>query len=70
MSAYITPIKVALLVFPFLALAISMIFFVIQYRKYGRFILSRALVLYSFVFYLLCAYFLVILPLPSIEEVA
>ena len=26
MSAYITPIKVALLVFPFLALAISMIF--------------------------------------------
>lgn len=70
MSAYITPIKVALLVFPFLTLAISMIFFVIQYRKYGRFIFSRALVLYSFVFYLLCAYFLVILPLPSIEEVA
>jgi hypothetical protein len=46
MSAYITPIKVALLVFPFLALAISMIFFVIQYRKYGRCIFCRGMVLY------------------------
>jgi hypothetical protein len=55
MSAYITPIKVALLVFPFLALAISMIFFVIQYRKYGRFFFYRALVVYSFVFYFLFA---------------
>lgn len=70
MSAYLMPIKVALLLFPFLALAISSIFFVRQYRKFGRFIFSRAIVLYSFVFYLLCAYFLVILPLPSIEEVA
>jgi glycopeptide antibiotics resistance protein len=70
MSAYLMPIKVAVLLFPFLALAISSIFFVRQYRKYGRFILSRALILYSFVFYLLCAYFLVILPLPSIQEVA
>lgn len=70
MSAYIGPIKIALLLFPFLALGISAIFFVRQYRKYGRFIWSRAIILYSFVFYLLCAYFLVILPLPSIEEVA
>jgi glycopeptide antibiotics resistance protein len=69
-SAYIEPIKIAVLVFPFLALAISAIFFIIQYRRYGRFVVSRALILYSFIFYLLCAYFLVILPLPSIEEVA
>ncbi|WP_312541081.1 VanZ family protein [Enterococcus sp.] len=70
MSAYIEPIKIALLVFPFLALAISTIFFVRQYRRYGRFIWSRGIILYSFVFYLLCAYFLVILPLPAISEVA
>ena len=50
MSAYLMPIKVALLLFPFLALAISSIFFVRQYRKFGRFIFSRAIVLYSFVF--------------------
>ncbi|KAF1301486.1 VanZ family protein [Enterococcus saccharolyticus] len=70
MSAYIEPIKTAMLIFPFLALAISSIFFIIQYRRYGRFIFYRALILYSFIFYLLCAYLLVILPLPPISEVA
>lgn len=70
MSAYIEPIKTAIWVFPFLALFISSIFFVYQYRKYGTFIFTRALVLYSFVFYLLCTYFLVILPLPPVAEVA
>ncbi|WP_228760976.1 VanZ family protein, partial [Enterococcus mundtii] len=38
--------------------------------KYGSFVWTRAMILYSFVFYLLCAYFLVILPLPSRAEVA
>lgn len=70
MSSYIEPIRFALIVFPFLALAISLVFFIYEYRKYGTFILTRAIVLYSFVFYLLCAYFLVILPLPTKEAVA
>ena len=70
MSAYIEPLKTALLIFPFLALFISSFFFIYEYRKFGRFIFSRALIMYSFVFYLLCAYFLVILPLPPISEVA
>ncbi|THE15998.1 VanZ like protein RDD [Enterococcus hirae] len=70
MASYIEPIRFALLVFPFLALAISTVFFIYEYRRYGTFLLTRALVLYSFVFYLLCAYFLVILPLPPKETVA
>ena len=70
MSSYMEPIRFAIVVFPFLALAISTIFFVYEYRKYGTFIISRAVILYSFVFYLLCAYFLVILPLPPKEVVA
>lgn len=70
MSAYIQPIKTAMTIFPFLALAISGIFFIYEYRKYGRFLFFRGLVLYSFVFYLLCAYLLVILPLPPVSEVA
>ena len=70
MSEYIQPIKIAVTLFPFLAFAISFVFFIIQYRKYGRFHLFRAIILYSFVFYLLCAYFLVILPLPPVSEVA
>lgn len=70
MASYIEPIRFALIVFPFLALAISAIFFIYEYRKYGTFLLTRAVILYSFVFYLLCAYFLVILPLPTKEAVA
>ncbi|MTD38021.1 hypothetical protein GIX45_05110 [Erwinia sp. CPCC 100877] len=70
MSAYTVPLKTALLVFPFLAFASSFILVIREYRKYGTFLLWRAVVLYSFVFYLLCAYFLVILPLPPRSEVA
>lgn len=61
MASYIEPIRFALIVFPFLALAISSVFFIYEYRKYGTFLVTRAVILYSFVFYLLCAYFLVIL---------
>lgn len=70
MSAYAAPIKTALIVFPFLAFAISFILVIREYRKYGTFLFRRALILYSFIFYLLCAYFLVILPLPPRAEVA
>lgn len=70
MQAYLGPLKTAMLVFPFLALFISAFFFVHEYRKYGRFLVARGIIMYSFVFYLLCAYLLVILPLPPIAEVA
>ncbi|AFM71314.1 hypothetical protein EHR_12235 [Enterococcus hirae ATCC 9790] len=50
MASYIEPIRFALIVFPFLALAISSFFFIYEYRKYGTFIFSRAVILYSFVF--------------------
>lgn len=70
MGAYEAPIKTAIVVFPFLAFAISFVFIIYDYRKYGIFLFRRAVILYSFVFYLLCAYFLVILPLPPREEVA
>ncbi|MGO2890565.1 MAG: VanZ family protein [Enterococcus devriesei] len=45
-------------------------FLIYYYRKYGQLGKLRSLILYSFVFYLLCAYYLVILPLPSISAVA
>lgn len=70
MTAYTVPLKTAIMVFPFLAFAISFFLIIIEYRKYGTFLFRRALILYSFVFYLLCAYFLVILPLPPRGEVA
>lgn len=70
MSSYIFPIKAAVLTFPLLALVITAPFLIYYYRKYGQLGKLRSVILYSFVFYLLCAYYLVILPLPSISEVA
>lgn len=70
MSGYAFPIEMALVVFPFLALALAFPFMIVQYRRYGSFIFWRAVVLYTFIFYLLAAYFLIILPLPSRSAVA
>lgn len=70
MKAYYFPIRAALISFPFIALIISLPLLLVEYRRYGRFNFLRALILYSFIFYLLTAYYLVILPLPAREEVA
>ena len=70
MSAYLFPIKMALLTFPFLALVLALPFLIAQYRKFGSFQFWRAVVVYSFVFYMLAAYFMIILPLPSRSAVA
>ena len=53
-----------------LALVLASPFLVVVYRRYGAFSWWRAVVIYSFVFYLLSAYFLIILPLPSRAAVA
>ena len=70
MSVYLIPLQSALLLFPFLAAMITLPYSIMQYRKYGSILPIRVLIVYSFIFYLLCAYFLVVLPLPPIEEVA
>lgn len=70
MNSYIFPIKAAVLTFPLLALAITAPFLIYYYRKYGQLGKLRSVILYSFVFYLLCTYYLVILPLPGISTVA
>lgn len=70
MGAYLVPIRTAVFVFPFLALAIALPFLIVQYRRFGSFTFSRAFVLYTFVFYMLTAYFMVILPLPARSWVA
>jgi glycopeptide antibiotics resistance protein len=70
MSAYLEPIRMAAIFFPFIALMLSVPFVLIQYHKFGAVSFVKALVLYSFVLYALCAYFLVILPLPDRAAVA
>lgn len=70
MQVYLIPIQSAVLCFPFLAAVLTLPYAFRQYRKFGSIMMLRVAIVYSFVFYLLCAYFLVILPLPPIEEVA
>jgi glycopeptide antibiotics resistance protein len=70
MGAYIEPIKTAAIFFPFIAIIMSIPFILIEYHKFGSISFLKSLVLYSFVLYLLCAYFLVILPLPDRSCVA
>lgn len=69
MSIYKVPISTAFLIFPFIAFLLTLPFLIYQYRKYGSIPLLRSVIFYSFILYLMCAYFLVILPLPSLEEV-
>ena len=65
MSVYTSNILTAALAFPFIAFLITLPYMVHQYRAFGSIPWLRTLIVYSFAFYLLCAYFLVVLPLPE-----
>lgn len=69
MSVYKLPIATAFIFFPIIAFVFTLPFLIYQYRKYGSIPFLRSVIFYSFILYLLCAYFLVILPLPTIDEV-
>ena len=62
---YISAIKIAIMFFPIVAVLLSVPFLIFHYRKYGSISVLRTVLLFSLFFYLLCCYFLVILPLPS-----
>lgn len=70
MQAYLFPIETALVVFPILAVALTVPYVLYNYHRYGSVSLMRSILFFSFIFYLLCAYFLVILPLPDPATVA
>lgn len=69
MNAYIEPIRLAFLLFPLIALLFTLPYIFHQYHKYGSVLFFRVTIVYSFILYLTCIYFLVILPLPSVESV-
>ncbi|SHI47691.1 Glycopeptide antibiotics resistance protein [Clostridium cavendishii DSM 21758] len=66
---YLYPIKMAIYTFPIVAFLISLPFLIYQYRRYGYFNKFRAFIIYSFILFLMCAYFLIILPLPKTRDV-
>ncbi len=70
MSTYTVPIKVGLIIFPIIALLFTIPYMIKQYHKFGAIPFMRTFIIYSFILYLLIAWFMVILPLPRIEKVA
>ena len=62
MNVYTNNIIAAAIAFPVIAFAITVPYMIYQYRKFGSIPWIRTLIVYSLAFYLLCAYFLVILP--------
>ena len=69
MNAYSIPIKFAIITFPFIAFILTIPFLIYQYRKYGAIPILKSILFYSFILYLITAYYMVMLPLPSIEYV-
>ena len=62
---YIDDIITGLIVFPFIAAVFTLPYVMVQYHKYGSVSKYRSLIIYSFILYMLIAYFMVILPLPD-----
>lgn len=69
MSVHLIPIKMAFISFPIIAFLITIPFAIFQYRKYGYINKLRTVILYSFLLYLMTAYYLVIMPLPKSRDV-
>ncbi len=69
MDAYKIPIQVAIITFPFIAFILTIPFLIYQYRKYGAIPILKSIIFYSFILYLITAYYMVMLPLPAIEYV-
>ena len=70
MNEYLEIIKTSIYFFPVIAFIFTVPYILYQYHKYGSIYYLRVIIVYSFILYLMTAYFLVILPLPTIEEVS
>ena len=66
---YISTIKTAVQLFPFLAFLLTLPYMILNYRKYGSVNKLRVLIFYSFILYLMTVYLLVILPLPDPSKI-
>lgn len=65
MSAYMQPLYSASIAFVLLGFVLWIPWMIHTYRKHGFFSLSQTLLSFSFIFYMISALFLVLLPLPD-----
>ncbi len=70
MSTYIQPIVLGLLVSLGLLYLLSLPVAIYQYRKHNGILIKKSFVFASFIIYMIVAWFLTLLPLPSKEAVA
>ena len=66
MEPWIFSIRAAVLVYPTIALLMLVPYAVYHYRRSGYMSLTRFVVFYLFMFYLIAAFFLTLLPLPAV----
>ena len=69
-TQYLGAVESAVMVFPLVALVLTIPYVLYEYRHYGAIPILRTILVYSFILYMINAYFQVILPLPSRSEVA
>lgn len=65
MEKYLGPILTAAVLFPLLAALFTLPYMIYCYRRYGAVLAMRVAVMYAFLYYLICVYFLAILPFPQ-----
>lgn len=70
LSGYSDTILIACIMFLPVAALFTLPFMVYQYRKYGSIPILRVLIVYSFILYMMCAFLLTVLPLPSAEQLS
>lgn len=68
MSSYTAPVSVAAIIFFILSFLLIIPWLIYSYRKFGYLSFWSSVVVFSFIFYMLSAYFLVILPLPDTQN--
>ncbi|MBH5319653.1 VanZ family protein [Paenibacillus sp. GSMTC-2017] len=68
MMTYVFPIKIAVFVFLAASFMLVVPWLFYSYRKYGFFSVWHSIVSFSFIFYMLSALFLVLLPLPTTRD--
>ena len=70
MNQYLEVSLQAVILFPFVVAIFTLPYIAYNYHKYGSVMSLKVVIVYSFIFYILCMYCLVILPLPSPEKAA
>lgn len=69
MNKLMMAVYLALLICPFIAIVITVPFVIVQYKKTKVINVIRCANFYLMIFFTLCAYFVTMLPFPSIKEV-